>query len=652
MPKLPSPLVTVVIPLHNYEAYIQDAIRSVQNQTLNNIEVFIVNDASTDNSEAVALKAIEGDARFHVCNVNFKSLSATRNFGITQGSAPFLACLDADDMMGHEEYLEVLVSALEKDRTIGIAFSSLQVMDAIGTLGHVPNWPNGFDVEAQYAHVNQIPSLCVYRRDMWQRAGGFRPYYRYVEDAEFWTTCIDIGFSAIHATTQPWFHYRLHNKSASQVHRTGEVPEPDWLEYHPWAKDMQRPFASGGRSPRGSWPVRFYHEPDVTIIIPVGAGHEEVVKDALHSVEGQTYRYWECVVVQDSPVKPDLTGFPWARLLSTKGHAGAGMARNLGAAQARARFLVFLDADDMLKPAFLERTLAAYKQNGRYAYTDFLTHDRMTNWETHRVPEYSFGAIKAKPSLHPITCLIPKHWFWDVGGFDEDLPAFEDTDLFMKLMVKGHCGIRVPEPLLIYNLNSGSRRKLGEGFESNFKTLLKRRYGAYMENNNMCNCIDPPKGKQPMAPTPDNAEAYKDAYGDMVLAQLVGKFVAEAPVTFRGPATRVDYGRRAKGDIFYIWQADLDNGGDTFARVENYDTPPEPTIIPEPAPEPVSVELPIELDQSLGEPLPEFNSKQEQVAEVKTKPVDAKLAREVRSQPRRGGKAIAAKNAKGGNKTK
>lgn len=607
-------LVDIIIPCHNYAEYLPFAIQSVQSQTLNNFNCFIINDSSTDNSEFVARKAIAGDSRFQVFNVDFGSLSATRNYGIALGDAPYIACLDADDMMGSPDYLEVMVSALEKDRTLGIAYSSLRVMDANGVLGHQPTWPPAvFDADGQYNHINQIPSLCVFQREMWRRTGGFVRHYRYVEDAEHWTTAIDIGYGAIHATTEPLFHYRLHDKSASQVHRTGEIKEPDWLEYHPWALTGDRPLAAGGRAPRGSWPVRFYNEPDVSIIIPVGTGHEEAVKDALHSVEGQTHRFWECIVVNDSGHDLHLeNGFSWAKVINlsalnenskyTHFHHGAGKARNMGAQQAHAPFLVFLDADDMLKPDFLETTLATYKQQGRYVYTDWLTHERQTNWQTHETPEYSFEAVFSKPSLHPVTCLIPRYWFEKVGGFDESLPAFEDVDLFMKLFTHGYCGVRVKKPLLIYNLNSGTRRKSGEAFKETFLKLLKERYGAYMEGHKMCDCVQPPKGKQPVAPTPENAAEYKETYGEMILAKLVGKFVAEAPVSFRGPATHVLYGRRAKNDIFYIWQADLDQGGDTFERVENYSVEPEPTVIPPeppilpPVPEPEPTSEPLIID--------------------------------------------------------
>jgi glycosyltransferase involved in cell wall biosynthesis len=617
MPSLPPPLVTVVIPLHNYAAFVTETIRSIQAQTLNNFECFIVNDASEDDSEQVAREATKGDLRFHVLNANFRNLSATRNFGIEQGSAPYLCCIDSDDRLGNENFLEVLVTALEKDRTLGVAFTSLQVMSADGVLGHSPSWPDGWDFDKQYARNNQIPTCCVFRREAWRRAGGYRPYYRMVEDAEFWTTMGEIGYGAIHVTHEPWFQYRLHNKSASQVHRTGEVPEPDWLEWHPGVKDGQRPFAAGGKAPKGSWPVRFYLKPEISVIIPVGKGHESAVQDALHSLEGQTFRMWEAIVVNDSGSDLHLeNGFPWAKVIETKGGIGAGAARNLGAKQSHAPFVVFLDADDMLKPRFLEATLQAYRQHGRYAYTDWLTEEKQTNFVVHPTPEYSFQAVWERPSIHPITTLIPRLWFEAVGGFDEQMTAFEDVDFFMKMLVHGYCGVRVPEPLLIYHLQSGFRRTAGEAIKDQFKVLLTKRYGSYMEGRTMCNCVEPPKGLPRVPPSPENLAEYRESYGEMVKIQLTSEDAPLGQVTFFGPATRVLYGRRARNDVFYVWEKDVTESEGVFTVVNDYETeaeqtvvppePPAPNAVTEPAavPAPVVEETPAEPEPAPSEPAP------------------------------------------------
>lgn len=574
---------SVIIPCHNYGMFVGEAIESVlAQQTKLPFEVIVVLDRCTDNSaEVVARYAKRGVKALVVDNGN---LSATRNDGIRTASGEYIACLDADDRLGSPLFLQTLSDALDADRTLGIAFTSIRIMDGDGNLGHLNAWPKGYDFDAQAQRRNQVPSCCLFRKEAWRRAGGFRPYFIYAQDAEFWTTVGAIGYGAKHVVEDGWFQYRLHNKSQSQVHRTGEIAEPDWTEFHPWTKDNQRPFAADGKPPRGSWPVRFYDKPDVSIVIPVGPGHEELLKDALHSVEGQTHRFWECIVVNDTGHwLCGMEGFPWVKIVETyQTGGGAGAARNLGAKQSHAPFLVFLDADDMLKPRFLEATLKAYQRNGRYAYTDWFTQDERGQKQLHPTPEYSFAAIWENPSIHAVTALIPRKWFEVAGGFDETLPAYEDVDFFMKLLTKGYCGVRVPEPLLLYNLHHGKRRAAGEKRKDEFKTLLMKRYSQHMEAKEMC-CSDPPKGKPSAAPTPDNADEYRAAYGEMILVQWTWQYAPEGNTLFKGPSTKAPYGQRAKGDTFYVWEKDFVGNPEMFTRVETYLPEVQDTVIP-PAP--------------------------------------------------------------------
>lgn len=591
--------VSIVIPCHNYAEYVGETITSALTQeTRFQYEIIVVLDRCTDASGAVARSTYNEFSRnpnavFKVIQADNGSLSATRNDGIKAATGEYIVCLDADDKLGSPLFLQTLSDALDQDRTLGIAFTSIRFMNAAGELGHLSTWPDGFDIDAQAARRNQIPSCCMFRKEAWTRAGGFRPWFKYAEDAEFWTTVLGIGYGAQHVVKDGWFVYRLHNKSASQVHRTGEIKEPDWTEFHPWTKDGQRPFAAGGKPALGSWPVRFYLKPDVTIVIPVGEGHEELVKDALHSVEGQTHRYWECIVVNDSALQLDLSGFPWTKVISSTGHAGAGVARNLGASKANAPFLLFLDADDILKPRFIELALKTFQVNGRYAYTDWMTDDRRGNVEVHPVPEYHWQNFWEHPSLHPVTALIPRKWFNDVGGFDESLTAYEDVDLYMKFLMKGYCGKRIPEPLLVYNLDTGMRRKTGDKAKPQFLALLKQRYGKQMEGKEMCDCVEPPKGLPPVPPTPENAADYAETYGEMVKVQLVWQFAPASPVTFRGANTKVSYGQRAQGDIFFVWQADFENSDGMFQKVEYFEPPAPPTVIP-PAPPSVTAVAEVE----------------------------------------------------------
>lgn len=597
--------VSVVIPCHNYEEYVGEAVESALAQEADfDYEIIVILDRCTDRSAQVV--AGYADRGVKALTVDNGSLSKTRNDGIRSAQGEYIVLLDADDKLGNVQFLETLANALDNDRTLGIAFTSIRLMDAQGHLGNLNPWPKGFDFVKQATRQNQIPSCCMFRKKAWQRAGGFHPWFKYAEDAEFWLGVLGVGYNAKHVVEDGWFHYRVHSKSASQVHRTGEVKEPDWTEFYPWTRDAQPPFAAFGTPTRGSWPVRFYLKPDASVIVPVGPGHEESLKDTLHSIEGQSHRYWECIVVNDTGKPLDLMGFPWAKVIeSPAGGIGAGAARNLGAQYANAPFLVFVDADDILKPRFLERALATYKATGRYAYIDWMTDDGRGNQHIYQTPEYTLDEFRAHPSLHPVTALVPRAWFNTVDGFDESMPAFEDVDFYLKLLTKGFCGQRIPEPLLVYNLETGLRRKAGERLKPELLALLESRYKPFMEAKAMCDCVQPPKGKAPVPPTPENVAEYRETYGEMVKVQYVSPFAPVSPTTLRGPATRVYYGERAKGDIFFIWQADMDNSEGTFVKVDEYETEPIPTTIPPSPPYPFAwVENPQGAFLQYSEPAP------------------------------------------------
>jgi glycosyltransferase involved in cell wall biosynthesis len=92
-----NPLVSVVMPAYNAGLFITDAITSVLNQTHSNVELIVVNDGSTDNTEACI--QLIGDSRIHYFSQPNAGVSAARNKGIEVCNGQFLCFLDADDVM-------------------------------------------------------------------------------------------------------------------------------------------------------------------------------------------------------------------------------------------------------------------------------------------------------------------------------------------------------------------------------------------------------------------------------------------------------------------------------------------------------------------------------------------------------------------------
>ncbi|MFD8468307.1 CDP-glycerol glycerophosphotransferase family protein [Streptomyces cyaneofuscatus] len=108
------PLLSVVIPVHNVEDYLEDCLRSVADQSLDAIEVVMVDDGSTDGSGRIAAAFAARDRRFRLVRQENAGLSAARNTGVrhTTPTVPYLAFADSDDFVVHDAY-ERMVASLE-----------------------------------------------------------------------------------------------------------------------------------------------------------------------------------------------------------------------------------------------------------------------------------------------------------------------------------------------------------------------------------------------------------------------------------------------------------------------------------------------------------------------------------------------------------
>lgn len=110
-----KPKVSVIIPVYNTEAYVEEAVRSIMYQTLKDIEIIIIDDGSTDNSLPVIKKlALEDDrVKFHV-QTN-QGLSQTRNYGIKIASGEYIHFMDSDDILAPETFEKCYRACIEKN---------------------------------------------------------------------------------------------------------------------------------------------------------------------------------------------------------------------------------------------------------------------------------------------------------------------------------------------------------------------------------------------------------------------------------------------------------------------------------------------------------------------------------------------------------
>jgi len=89
-----TPKVTVIIPIYNYGGFIGRAIRSVQNQTYQNLEIIVVDDGSTDNTENI-VKQFQNRRLTYIRHIENKGRNAARNTGILSSAGDYIAFLDS-----------------------------------------------------------------------------------------------------------------------------------------------------------------------------------------------------------------------------------------------------------------------------------------------------------------------------------------------------------------------------------------------------------------------------------------------------------------------------------------------------------------------------------------------------------------------------
>jgi len=128
-----SPLISVIIPIHNCGKYLIECLDSVVSQTLKDIEIIIVDDASTDASGQTADRYAESDARFRVIHLT-ESVGAgpARNMAMDEARGEFIAFMDGDDFYPSNDVLETLYAkAIEKNANV--CGGSLRYVNADGT---------------------------------------------------------------------------------------------------------------------------------------------------------------------------------------------------------------------------------------------------------------------------------------------------------------------------------------------------------------------------------------------------------------------------------------------------------------------------------------------------------------------------------------
>ena len=558
-----TPRVSIVVPAYALEEWLPICLDSVLQQTYKDWECIVVDDASPDRCGAIADNFASQDSRIRVIhNESNQYLAGALNTGISAAKGSYVLPLDADNLLPRQA-VGLLANALDNDRSIHIAYGGVEFLNPDGKTWH-SGWPPKFRAEWQVQRreneerpANLVPSGSMYRRKVWELTGGYRRRWKTAEDADFWTRATSYGFRAAMVTEADVLTYRNREESMSRQHQLR-----DWTTWYPWSRELAA--APAAITYEKQVPVPSYEPLLVSVIIPVGPGHEQLVVDAVDSVDAQTLRLWECIVVNDSG-KP-LPPLPnWVKVVSTrKGPKGVSRARNLGLRHAKAALFVPLDADDTLEPEALSKMFEVWQTHKGYVYSDW--HELWDEGpiKVWNAPDYDAQLLTKKGCIHAITALYPVEAWKKVGGFDEELPAWEDWDFQFQLAKLGICGTRIPQALFTYRKDTGMRREENyAAFEISKKGILDKWGGYFTGEEELMGCRSCPGGggKKIAMAAPNGAQmaAARPANVDATDLVLIEYFGAKAgALNYLGPSGQI-YRFSSEERQKYIRREDLEH---------------------------------------------------------------------------------------------
>lgn len=206
-----TPLITVYITNHNYGRFIVQAVESVLNQTLQDLEIIIIDDESTDNSREI-IEQYNGHPKIRIIHQQHKGLNITNNMALRVAVGRYIMRLDADDYLDPHA-LELMSGLLEKDESLGLVFPDYYLVDVHGDVIGIER-RHDFDKDVTLLDQPAHGACTMIRRSYLLDVGGYDESYSCQDGYELW-----VKFTARHRVKNlnlPLFYYRQHGSNLTR----------------------------------------------------------------------------------------------------------------------------------------------------------------------------------------------------------------------------------------------------------------------------------------------------------------------------------------------------------------------------------------------------------------------------------------------------
>lgn len=480
-----APVLSVIIPAYNYGHYLRQCVQSVLDQGCADIEILVLDNASTDETSQV-MAAFSGEPRVRYMR-NRHNYGAGHNWmnGVRIAQGRYFTFLSADDYF-NEGHLARLLPVLQSHPQVAVGYTGIRWVDGQGQALNQPRHP-GYRSADYVGGRNEVadllihdcymtPSAVIHRRE------AFRKAWRAVKTsgAGDWDMVVQMAEQHpdfVYIDT-PGVSYRWHGAQDSNRFYASTAPLEDHLSIvegvfqrnaQQHLKDREREVArhierrlalypSEQTSPLGARArtlikrleaLAQFNEAPLFSIVVTTYNRPRLLKDALVSINEQSLRDFDVVVVNDhgESVEHLLGDYDFPITYLRQGYnQGPAAARNAAHHLARGRYLVYLDDDDLFLPEHLQTLASALEEHpGEVVYSDALFiveriegEDRQVLGEEQRYPHdlYSHERLLVDNYIPINTFAWPRSLVAEIGGFDERLSGLEDWDFLLRLAAR------------------------------------------------------------------------------------------------------------------------------------------------------------------------------------------------------------------------
>ena len=155
----PEPLISVLVPAYNAEAFLEQCLESIVAQTYHHLEIIVVDDGSTDNSGAISDRWAERDDRIRVIHQPNGGHSAARNTALDAMTGELVMMVDSDDIV-HPEFAFTLLDAMRRHD------ADITVASYIAFFGNKPNFPQNHETTPRLYDQQQAIQAVFYQQGL------------------------------------------------------------------------------------------------------------------------------------------------------------------------------------------------------------------------------------------------------------------------------------------------------------------------------------------------------------------------------------------------------------------------------------------------------------------------------------------------------